>query len=95
MDRDRTDGRALAAAQAVASEHGVAFEQAVVVHSASNALGLNFHWNWLNNRPVLWTVLVVILLVGGTYYALVQHRRPAHRTAPEGELPESPPVMTA
>jgi urea carboxylase system permease len=58
------------------------------------ALGLNFHWNWLNNRPVLWTVLVVILLVGGVYYALVQHRRPAHRVAPEGELPETAPVMT-
>ena len=39
-------------------------------------------------------VLVVILLVGGVYYALVQHRRPAHRMAPEGELPESQPVMT-
>ena len=57
-------------------------------------LGLNFHWNWLNNRPVLWTVLVVILLVGGLYYVLVQHKRPAHRTAPEGELPESAPAMT-
>ncbi len=50
-------------------------------------LGLNFHWNWLNNRPVLWTVLVVIVLVGGVYYALVQSKKPAHMQAPEGELP--------
>jgi amino acid transporter len=50
-------------------------------------LGLNFHWNWLNNRPVLWTVLVVIVLVGGVYYAVVQSRKPAHMQAPEGELP--------
>jgi urea carboxylase system permease len=55
---------------------------------------LNFHWHWLNGQPVLWTVLVVIVIVGGVYYALVQRTRPAHRMAPEGELPEAPPVMT-
>jgi len=58
------------------------------------ALGLNFHWNWLNNRPVLWTVLVVILLVGTLYYAIAQHGKSAHRMAPEGELPESAPAAT-
>src|SRR5437879_3184 len=31
---------------------------------------LNFHWHWLNGQPVLWTVLVVIVLVGAVYYAL-------------------------
>jgi amino acid transporter len=59
-------------------------------------LGLNFHWNWLNNRPVLWTVLVVIVLVGAVYYALVQSKKPAHMQAPEGELPDAAaPAMTA
>jgi len=48
---------------------------------------LNFHWHWLNSQPVLWTVLVVILIVGGVYYALVQRAKPAHLQAPEGELP--------
>jgi cbb3-type cytochrome oxidase subunit 3 len=39
-------------------------------------------------------VLVVILLVGAVYYALVQHKKPAHRTAPEGELPEATAAAT-
>jgi amino acid transporter len=47
---------------------------------------LNFGWHWLNGQPVLWTVLVVILLVGGVYYVLVQRSKPAHMQAPEGEL---------
>jgi urea carboxylase system permease len=47
--------------------------------------GLNFHWGWLNGQPVLWTVLVVIVLVGGLYYGLVQRNKPAHMEAPEGE----------
>jgi len=46
---------------------------------------LNFHWHWLNGKPVLWTVVVVILLVGATYFLLVQRRKPAHLQAPEGE----------
>src|SRR5438309_9855410 len=33
---------------------------------------LNFQWLWLNSQPVLWTVLVVNLGVGGFYCALVQ-----------------------
>jgi urea carboxylase system permease len=51
---------------------------------------LDFGWSWLNARPVLWTVLVVILLVGTAYYGLVQRTRPAHMQAPE-----TPPVPTA
>jgi len=55
---------------------------------------LDFHWHWLNGQPVLWTVLVVILIVGGAYYAIVQRTKPAHTMAPEGEPPEAPPAMT-
>jgi urea carboxylase system permease len=47
---------------------------------------LNFHWNWLNNRPVLWTVLVVIAVVGAIYFVLVQRTKPSHLEAPEGEV---------
>lgn len=35
---------------------------------------------------MLWTVLVVILLVGGSYYGAVQRLKPSHVEAPEGEL---------
>jgi amino acid transporter len=55
---------------------------------------LDFGWHWLNGQPVLWTVLVVILLVGGIYYALVQRRKPAHMQAPEGEVVEAPASPT-
>jgi amino acid transporter len=56
-------------------------------------LPLNFHWNWLNGQPVLWTVLVVIAVVGALYFGLVQRRKPAHLQAPEGEaVVEAPPV---
>ncbi|MHB8470748.1 MAG: APC family permease [Gaiellaceae bacterium] len=58
-------------------------------------LGLNFHWGWLDNRPVLWTVLVVIVLVGLVYYGLVQSKKPAHMEAPEGELPDAPAPQPA
>ena len=56
---------------------------------------LNFHWHWLNSQPVLWTVLAVILIVGGIYYALVQRTKPAHLQAPEGELPDAAPAPVA
>jgi urea carboxylase system permease len=59
------------------------------------SLALNFHWHWLNARPVLWTVLVVIVLVGVVYYGLVQRTKPVHLEAPEGELVEAPPAPTA
>jgi urea carboxylase system permease len=46
---------------------------------------LNFHWDWLNGKPVLWTTAIVIVLVGAVYYAVAQHRRDAHMQAPAGE----------
>ena len=47
---------------------------------------LNFHWNWLNHRPVLWTVFVVISGVGALYFALVQRKKPSHSLAVEGQM---------
>jgi amino acid transporter len=55
------------------------------------APGLNFHWHWLNNQPVLWSTLGAIVVVGAVYFVLVQRRKPAHLQAPEGEaLVEAP-----
>jgi urea carboxylase system permease len=53
---------------------------------------LNFHWNWLNHRPVLWTVFVVLAAVGALYFALVQRKKPSHSEAVEGQAaaPEAP-----
>ena len=48
---------------------------------------LDFHWAWLNHKPVFWTVVIVIALVGAAYFALVQRTKPAHVEAPEGEVP--------
>jgi amino acid transporter len=64
---------------------------------ANGHLQLNFGWHWLNNRPVLWTVFVVIAIVGAAYYALVQRTKPAHLQAPEGEAvaDEVPPPVAA
>jgi amino acid transporter len=58
---------------------------------------LDFHWHWLNRQQVLWTVLVVIVLVGAVYYGLVQRTKPAHLQAPEGEVlaTEAPEVSAA
>jgi len=61
---------------------------------------LNFHWNWLNDRPIFWTVVIVISLIGAVYYVLVQRTKPAHLQAPEGEVyseqaPEAPSASTA
>jgi urea carboxylase system permease len=51
---------------------------------------LNFHWNWLNGQPVLWTVAITITLVGTAYFVLVQRTKPSHMQAPEGEaVPEA------
>jgi amino acid transporter len=52
---------------------------------AKGHLQLNFGWHWLNNRPVLWTVFIVIALVGAAYFVIVQRTKPAHLEAPEGE----------
>jgi amino acid transporter len=32
---------------------------------------LNFHWDWLNGIPILWTVFVVITAIGTIYYLAV------------------------
>jgi hypothetical protein len=52
---------------------------------------LNFGWNWLNDRPVFWTVVIVIAGVGAVYFGLVQRTKPTHAQAPEGELPSAVP----
>ncbi|HEY5057551.1 MAG TPA: APC family permease [Gaiellaceae bacterium] len=49
-------------------------------------LALNFHWNWLDGRPVLWTVFVVVVLVGAVYFALFQRTKASHLAAPDGEV---------
>jgi hypothetical protein len=47
---------------------------------------LNFHWSWLNNRPILWTVLGFILIVGIIYYTVTGRRKDfAAVTAPADE----------
>ena len=46
---------------------------------------LNFGWSWLNERPVLWTVAIVIAGIGGAYWTLVQRHKHA-------EVPETAPV---
>jgi len=58
---------------------------------------LNFGWHWLNDQPVLWTTLIVIVLVGAVYYGLVQRTKPSHMAAPEGEVfaEEEAPDRTA
>ena len=52
---------------------------------ATEAPALDFHWQWLNAKPVLWSVLGVIVVVGAVYFVLVQRRKPTHLQAPEGE----------
>ena len=61
---------------------------------------LDFHWNWLNDRPIFWTVVITVTLVGAVYFFLVQRRKPAHLQAPEGEVyaeqaPEAPTTSPA
>jgi len=53
---------------------------------ATEAPALDFHWGWLNSKPVLWTVLGIIVIVGTVYYVIVQRTKPAHLQAPEGEV---------
>ena len=55
---------------------------------------LDFHWNWLNDRPILWTVAIVITLVGAVYFILVQRTKPAHLQAPEGANRRQPDRAT-
>ncbi len=56
---------------------------------------LDFHWKWLNDQPVLWTVAITITLVGAVYFALVQRTKPSHMQAPEGEAVLESPAVTA
>jgi urea carboxylase system permease len=47
---------------------------------------LNFHIGFLNKIPILWTVFVVILIIGIIYYLIVGRRKEfAPVRAPEGE----------
>jgi amino acid transporter len=62
---------------------------------ATEAPALDFHWAWLNSKPVLWTVLGVIAVVGAIYYVLVQRKKPAHLQAPEGEALEAQAVSAS
>ncbi len=47
---------------------------------------LNFHIGFLNDIPILWTVLIFVVVVGAIYYLLVGRAKPfAAVTAPAGE----------
>jgi amino acid transporter len=46
---------------------------------------LNFHSDFLNHTPVLWTVFGMILLVGAIYYFAVQARKPFEPVVPPDE----------
>ncbi len=46
---------------------------------------LNFHWGWLNDKPVFWTAVIVIAGVGALYYGLFQRTKPSHSQVPEAE----------
>ena len=47
---------------------------------------LDFHMGWLNGIPILWTVFVFLVVVGGLYYLIVGRRkRFAPVVAPAGE----------
>jgi hypothetical protein len=57
---------------------------------------LDFHWDWLNGQPVLWSTLCVIVIVGAIYYLLVQRTKPAHLQVPEeNDPPEAVAVPQA
>jgi urea carboxylase system permease len=53
---------------------------------------LDFHWHWLNDRPILWTVLIAILIVGGAYYWLAQRHKPSTFVVPDDEAPAAAPA---
>jgi hypothetical protein len=51
---------------------------------------LDFHIGFLNKIPVLWTVFVLILLIGAVYYLAVGRRKtidPVVTPAPDDPLP--------
>ncbi len=47
---------------------------------------LDFGINWVNDRPVFWTVVITVTIVGAIYFFLVERKKPAYLTAPEGEV---------
>jgi len=59
------------------------------------APSLDFHWHWLNTKPVLWSTLGVIAIVGAVYFVLFQRNKPAHLEAPEGEAVVEAPAAPA
>jgi amino acid transporter len=53
---------------------------------------LDFHWGWLNGRPILWTVFVFLVIVGLLYYLITGRRKdfapvtlPADEPSPMGD----------
>jgi amino acid transporter len=53
---------------------------------------LDFHWGWLNGRPILWTVFVFIVIVGLLYYLITGRQKvvapvtlPADEPSPLGD----------
>jgi amino acid transporter len=46
---------------------------------------LNFHIDFLNKIPVIWTVFTVIFVAGALYYWLVQKKKPWEPVVPPGE----------
>jgi urea carboxylase system permease len=54
------------------------------------APSLDFHWHWLNTKPVLWSTLGVIVVVGALYFVLFQRNKPAHTQEPEDASMELP-----
>ena len=46
---------------------------------------MNFHIDFLNKIPVIWTVFVVIFVVGALYYWFGQKKKPWEPVVPPGE----------
>ncbi len=46
---------------------------------------VNFHIDFLNKIPVIWTVFVVIFVVGALYYWFAQKKKPWEPVVPPGE----------
>ena len=47
---------------------------------------LDFRMDWLNDIPIFWTVVVTTAFVGAIYFLIVQRKKPAYLTAPEGAV---------
>ncbi len=59
------------------------------------ALALNFHIGFLNGIPVLWTVFVVLAVIGTLYYLITGQRKefaPVVAPAPDDPLPATGPA---